>query len=113
MVTADSLSAGDVHVLLPKSFDVGVCEGHCTKLQLSPHTDHAHILSLYYHINVSEVTSKCCVPTSYKKINMIFYNKANDKGIMKQNVTCDCHLRIYINYKLISLVSIWICLIAV
>ena len=46
MVTADSLSAGDVHVLLPKSFDAGVCEGHCTKLQQSPHTDHAHILFL-------------------------------------------------------------------
>ena len=51
MVTADSLSADDVHVLLPKSFDTGVCEGHCTKLQLPPHTDHAHNLSLYYHNN--------------------------------------------------------------
>ena len=97
MVTANSLSAGDVRVLLPKSFDVGVCEGHCTKLQLSPHTDHAHILSLYYYnnVNLSEVPSKCCVPTSYKKIYMMFYNKANDEYIIKQDVParateCDC-----------------------
>ena len=97
MVTADSLSAGDVHVLLPKSFDAGVCEGHCTKLQLSPHTDHAHILSLYYRNNVdlSEVPSRCCVPISYKKLNIIFYNAANGEHIIKQNVLaqaneCDC-----------------------
>ena len=40
VVTADSLRAGDVPVLLPKRFDAGMCEGHCTKLQLSPQTDH-------------------------------------------------------------------------
>ena len=97
VVTADSLSAGDVHVLLPKSFDAGVCEGHCTKLQLSPHTDHAHILSLYYYntLDLNAIPSRCCVPTRYKKINMIFYNEANDEHIIKQDVPvqateCDC-----------------------
>ena len=97
MVTAASLSAGGVSVLLPKRFDVGVCEGHCTKLQLSPHTDHVHILSLHYHntLDLSAIPSRCCVPTSYKKINMLFYNKANDEHIFKQDVPaqateCNC-----------------------
>ena len=97
ILTADSLSAGDVHVLLPKSFDAGVCEGHCKKLQLSPHTDHAHLLSLYYRNNVdlTEVPSKCCVPTSYKSINMVFYNATSNEHIIKQNVLaqvneCNC-----------------------
>ena len=97
VVTADSLSAGNMHVLLPNSFDAGVCEGHCTKLQLSPHTDHAHILSLHYRntLNLSAIPSRCCVPTSYKKINMIFYDTANDEHIIKQDVPaqateCNC-----------------------
>ena len=97
MVTADSLRAGDVHVLLPKRFDAGVCEGHCTKLQLSPHTDHAHILSLYYHntLDLSAIPSRCCVPTRYKKINMIFHNHRTGEHIIKQDVPaqateCDC-----------------------
>ena len=97
MVTADSLSAGDLHVLLPKSFDAGVCEGHCKKLQLSPHTDHAHILSLYYHNtrDLSAIPSRCCVPTRYKKINMIFHNQRTGEHIIKQDVPaqateCDC-----------------------
>ena len=97
MVTAASLSAGDVSVLLPKNFDAGVCEGHCTKLQLSPHTDHAHILSIHYRntLDLSAIPSRCCVPTSYKKINMVFYNKASGEHIIKQDVPaqatgCDC-----------------------
>ena len=97
MVTADSLSAGDVHVLLPKSFDAGVCEGHCKKLQLSPHTDHAHILSLHYRntLDLTAIPSRCCVPISYKKMNMIFYNSKSGEHILKQDVPaqatgCDC-----------------------
>ena len=97
IVTADSLSTDDIRLLFPKSFDAGVCEGHCKKLQPSPRTDHAHILSLYYRNNVdlSEVPSKCCVPVSYKKINIIFYNATKGEPIIKQNVLaqaneCDC-----------------------
>jgi len=97
VVTADSLSTGDIHLFLPKSFDAGVCEGHCKKLQPSPRTDHAHILSLYYRNNVdlSEVPSKCCVPVSYKKINLLFYNAAKGEHIIKPNMLaqadeCDC-----------------------
>jgi len=98
VVTADSISAGDIHVLLPKSFNAGVCEGHCKKLQLSSHTtDHAHLLSLYYRntLDLNAIPSRCCVPTSYKKINMIFYNKASGEHIFKYNVPgqaigCSC-----------------------
>ena len=97
MVTAESLSVGDVRLLLPKSFDAGVCEGHCKKIQISSHTDHSHILSLHYYntLDLSAIPSRCCVPTSYKKMNMIFYNQANDEHILKQNVPvqatgCDC-----------------------
>ena len=94
MVTADSLSAGDVLVLLPKKFDAGICEGHCKKLQLSPDTDHAHILSSYY-LDLSAIPSRCCVPTSYRNINMIFYNKSTGEHILKVGVParangCDC-----------------------
>ena len=97
IVTADSLSTDDIHLLFPKSFDVGVCEGHCKKLQPLPPTDHAHILSLYYRnkVDLSEVPSKCCVPVSYKKINIIFYNATKGEPIIKRNVLaqaneCDC-----------------------
>ena len=95
IVTADSLSAGDMHVVHPKSFDIGVCEGHCTKLQLSPHTDHAHILSLHYlnTVKLSAIPSRCCVPTSYEKIDMIFVSAG--KTTIKRNVParateCNC-----------------------
>ena len=97
MVTAESLSAGDVNVLLPKNFDAGICEGHCKKIQLSSHTDHAHILSLHYRntLDLSAIPSRCCVPTSYQNITMIFFNKSTGEHILKQDVPaqangCDC-----------------------
>lgn len=88
IVTPDSLNSSGTLLLLPKRLDVGVCEGHCTKLQPAPNNDHAYILSLYYRNNVelSEVPSKCCVPTSYEKVNMLFYNKTNGENIFKIGV---------------------------
>ena len=90
VVKATSLQAGDLHMLMPKSFDAGVCEGHCNKIQLSPNIDHAHILSLHYlndeNMKLSEVPSRCCVPTKYNKLNMMFYNAAAKEHIMKKNV---------------------------
>ena len=88
ILTADSLNSTDIRVLLPKSFDVGICEGHCKKLQPTPHTDHAYILSLYYRNNVdlSEIPSKCCVPASYGNTNMLFYNGTNHEYIFKKDV---------------------------
>ena len=88
IVKAEFLNASDVHVLLPKMFDVGICEGHCKKLQSTSNTDHASILALYYQNNVDliDVPSKCCVPASYKKINMLFYNTTIGEHILKPKV---------------------------
>lgn len=88
ILTANSLNTTNIHLLLPKSFDVGICEGHCTKLQPTPSTDHAYILSLYYRNNVdlSKIPSKCCVPASYNKINMLFYNETIGEHIFKKDV---------------------------
>lgn len=88
IVTADSLNSTDTLILYPKEIDVGICEGHCKRLQPAPNNDHAYILSLYYRNNVdlSEVPSKCCVPTSYEKIHMIFYNRASHEHIFKIDV---------------------------
>ena len=46
-------------------------------------------------LDLNAIPSRCCVPTKYKKINMVFYNEANDEHIIKQNVPaqatdCDC-----------------------
>ena len=90
MVKATSLGSSDLRMLLPKSFDAGVCEGHCSKIQLSSNIDHAHILSLHYlngeKLKLTEIPNRCCVPTKYNKINMLFYNSAADEYIMKKNV---------------------------
>ena len=89
VVTAASLSTDDLRMMLPKNFDAGVCEGHCTKLQLSPNIDHAHILSLHYlntNVKLIDIPSRCCVPTKYQKLNMIFYNVTADEHIIKTNV---------------------------
>ena len=97
ILTADSFNSTDIRVLLPRSFDVGICEGHCKKLQPTPHTEHAYILSLYYrnNLDLSEVPSKCCVPVSYKNISMIFYNGTNRENILKKDMnikakSCAC-----------------------
>ena len=96
-VTADSINSTDIIMLFPKIIDVGICEGHCKRLQPTPPTDHAYILSLYYHnnVNLSEVPSKCCVPTSYGKKHIIFYNKASCEHILKKDLAveakgCSC-----------------------
>ena len=95
-VTAATLSTDSVKVLLPRSFDAGVCKGHCTKLQLSSEPDHAHILSLHYRntiASLSDIPSRCCVPVSYRRVNMVLVD--NGRVIRKNNVpaqatTCDC-----------------------
>ena len=88
VVTADSLNSTDVQILLPKSFDAGICEGHCTKLQLTSKNDYSYILSLYYlnNVKVNEVPSKCCVPYSYNKVHMLFYDTSKREHILKKDV---------------------------
>ena len=75
-VTKTQLSTEDVQVVLPHSFDAGVCDGHCTKLKVSyDNPDYRHILSLYYRntLSLSDTPSRCCVPISYNKISMLFF----------------------------------------
>lgn len=78
VITADTLTNTLVKVLLPKSFDAGVCEGQCTPPPTTSslqHVTHAHfVYSHYYNTGESSgIPSRCCVPTSYKKITMLFY----------------------------------------
>ena len=94
-VTRTQLSAGNVQVLLPLSFDAGVCDGHCTKLQISHNNpDHIHILSLYYRntLSLSDTPSRCCVPTSYNYIHMLFEQGGSHtwKTVPAQAKSCDC-----------------------
>ena len=96
-VTADSINSTDVVMLFPKTINIGICKGHCKRLQPTPPNDHAYILSLYYRNNVdlSEVPSKCCVPTSFEKKHMIFYNKRSCEHILKKDLEveakeCSC-----------------------
>ena len=42
-----AISADNVNLLFPKSLNVGVCGGHCSRLQVESLTDYVSILSLH------------------------------------------------------------------
>ena len=95
-VIAENLGTDDVVVLIPSSFDAGVCEGHCAKIQLTSaeEPDHAHVLSLHYSstLALSDIPSRCCVPTSYNKVNMLMRtsNGLIQKYVPVQANGCGC-----------------------
>ena len=75
MVDREALSNGDLKLILPnKPFNIGMCGGHCARLQTKPTTDHAMLTSLQYFHSNQEAVKRCCVPTEHKLISMIFIN---------------------------------------
>ena len=87
MVKADLIKRGNIQVLHPKSLDIGVCEGQCpSSMQanagnlddLFHYYYYALIFDLhYYNTKGSSIPSRCCVPTSFKKKVVMFYNETS------------------------------------
>jgi len=80
-----TISTGDVHLMISNLFDVGVCGGHCPRLQVESLTDYASILSLHYFQTRGHTGApkRCCVPTNFEPIPMVFYNELTDESILK------------------------------
>ena len=58
-------------VLIPKSVDIGICEGQCTFASLGNPSYYSKILDKYYHSTEgSAVPEKCCVPASFKDLTI-------------------------------------------
>ena len=95
-VNNTAVAAGKVHLVIPKLFDVGVCVGHCPRLPVESLTDYASILSLHYYQTRGHAGApkRCCVPTNFELIQMVFYNKLNCETIYKsvpaKATACDC-----------------------
>lgn len=102
VVKAESLRLGSLHVLLPKQFNAGKCEGYCQKLdtkslQKNTITSHADILSIYYRntVGIQKAPSRCCKASSFKTIPMVFYDHSAKENIMAANIPaqvtkCSC-----------------------
>jgi len=91
------VSIGNMHLVRPESFNAGTCVGHCTRLPVKSVTDHATIVSLhnYRTKGLDGSPKRCCVPDSYEKISMVFYNDKLHEFIIKEDVpvkaaTCGC-----------------------
>ena len=95
-VSNTAISAGNVHLVLPKLFDVGVCGGHCPRLPVESLTDYASILSLHYYQTRGHAGApkRCCVPTNFELIQMVFYNELTHETIYKnvpaRATSCGC-----------------------
>ena len=97
-VTDTSISSANIKVLVPKNFNIGVCKGHCKKLQKSlDNPNREHFLSMHYQntLGLNNIPSRCCVPVSYKDVSMMLKKTgAVDSFIMKrfpvQATKCGC-----------------------
>ncbi|XP_065911788.1 bone morphogenetic protein 2-like isoform X2 [Dysidea avara] len=95
-VSNTAVSANNMYLLLPRLFDVGVCVGHCPRLPVESLTDHASILSLHYYQTRghAKVPKRCCVPTDFEDILMLFYNDLTQENIFisapAKATTCSC-----------------------
>lgn len=95
-VSSTAISADHMHLLIPRVFDVGVCVGHCPRLPVESLTDYASILSLHYYNTRGhdEIPKRCCVPTDFEDIQMLFYNELIQENIFisvpATATTCNC-----------------------
>ena len=95
-ISNTAISANNISLLFPSSLDIGVCGGHCSRLQVKSLTDYASILSLHYYQTGGHTGApkRCCVPTNFKMIQMWFYNhltKATTiKNIPVKATSCGC-----------------------
>jgi len=96
IVDPAALSNGDIELAFPnKPFNIGMCGGHCARLQPNGATDHAVLTSLQYFHSKQDALKRCCVPTEYKQMNMLFFNsEAGEFKIKKYNTAqatkCGC-----------------------
>ena len=59
------------YVLIPKSVDIGICEGQCTSASLG-NPSYSKILDQYYHSTEgSAIPEKCCVPASFRDLTIM------------------------------------------
>jgi len=95
-VSNTAISTDNMHLLIPRVFDIGVCVGHCPRLPVKSLTDYASILSLHYYQTRghAKVPKRCCVPTDFEDIQMIFYNDLTKENILTsvpaKATTCSC-----------------------
>ena len=96
IIQTESLNTDNIHVLLPKQFNAGECDGYCKKLdpkilQRNTITSHADALALYYHNTegVKGAPSRCCKATSFKMVPMVFYDEAVKEMIIKVTVPAE------------------------
>ena len=84
-VNNTAIREGSIHLMIPKLFDVGVCVGHCPRLPVESLTDYASILSLHYYQTRGHegAPKRCCVPTYFEAIPMVFYNELTQESILK------------------------------
>ena len=85
-VNKSAIAAGNVHMIFPNFFDVGVCGGHCPRLPVESLTDYASILSLHYYQTRGHAGApkRCCVPTNFKVITMVFHDESTNETIYKR-----------------------------
>ena len=95
-VNNTAIREGNIHLMIPKLFDVGVCVGHCPRLPVESLTDYASILSLHYYQTRGHAGApkRCCVPTNFEAISMVFYNELTQESILKNGPikakACSC-----------------------
>ena len=65
-----------MHVLLPKSADMGICEGQCTSASLGNRSYYSKFLDQYYHSTEgSAIPEKCCVPASFRDLTIMAHHR--------------------------------------
>ena len=69
------------YVVLPKSVDIGICEGQCPFLNifLYGNPSYLEILDRYYlSTEGSTIPEKCCVPASFRDIAVIVHDRTRN-----------------------------------
>jgi len=89
-VSSSVTSAGIIHLMIPKLFEVRAFVGHCPKQSL---TDYTPILFLHYRCHAG-ASKRCSVPNNFEVIQMVFYNELTHEHIYKnvpaRATSCGC-----------------------
>ena len=96
-VNPEALREGNWHLVIPsKPFDIGTCGGNCPRIPLRALTDHAKIIWQQYSYSNNLIAAKrCCVPTEFNRILMLFINLKTSDVVFKwydtaQVTKCGC-----------------------
>ena len=78
------------YVLVPKSVDIGICEGQCTSASLG-NPSYSKILDQYYHSTEgSAIPEKCCVPASFRGLTILKRTRKSYYIIKQQILVTSC-----------------------